>query len=257
MVQLDEGGIARHSVRLIAPPSGHPLVEHFWILRSTGASAIWRIVPDTHPHVIFTATMIRGRLRTEGHLVGARSTFADVALDGRILTVGARLRPGALPLILGRPAYEVTDRGLPIPAIAGGTWRDLLTRMSMADATGAVRSLAALLNRRSATTDRLEGALTQAHRVGRLAARLCVTPRELHAEFRQNLGLPPKLALRIARLHRAMRGLNRDWPIAAVATAAGFSDQAHLTREFSVLVGEPPAAWRRRGRATTSALRRD
>jgi AraC-like DNA-binding protein len=251
MVRLDQGGLARHSVRLIAPPPGHPLIEHLWIQWWTGASAVWRIVPDTHPHVIFNATMIHGRVRTVCHVVGARSRFADVSLGGRLLTIGARLRPGALPAVLGRPAHEFTDGAVPIEAIAGRAGRHLLARMSAAPATGAVAALAAFLDRQLVTTDRLASALQQAHRVDGFARRLGITPRALHTELRHRVGLPPKLALRIARLHRAMRGLNRDRPIAAVATAAGFSDQAHLTREFSALVGEPPAAWRRRGHAAT------
>jgi AraC family transcriptional regulator len=34
--------------------------------------------------------------------------------------------------------------------------------------------------------------------------------------------------------------------IADVADACGFADQSHLTRVFSRLVGDSPAAWRRR-----------
>ncbi len=33
---------------------------------------------------------------------------------------------------------------------------------------------------------------------------------------------------------------------AAIAAESGYADQAHLTREFSDLAGEPPTAWARR-----------
>ena len=61
------------------------------------------------------------------------------------------------------------------------------------------------------------------------------------------VGLAPRLAFRIQRLHAALAQLHSPAPLADVAIGAGYADQPHLTRESAVLLGEPPGEWRRRG----------
>jgi AraC-like DNA-binding protein len=254
MVWLDQGGFARHVTMLIRPRSSHPLVEHFWIQRWTGAPATWRVVPDTRPHLIFHLGYVHGRERSACHLVGARSRFADVDLGGRRLTIGARLRPGALPLLAGRPAFEITDSVLPLEAVAGREGRELLGRMAATDVDAALAALTTFLGRPRGLTGPLAGALERASTVASAAAHLGLTPRALHTQARDIVGLGPKRALRIGRLHRALRALSLGRPLVEAATDAGFSDQAHLTREFGLLLGESPVAWRRRGRQPLSAV---
>ena len=60
------------------------------------------------------------------------------------------------------------------------------------------------------------------------------------------------------RFHSACRlartGTSSGW--AGIAADSGFSDQAHLVREFTALAGEPPTAWARRLALTDSRLTR-
>jgi AraC family transcriptional regulator len=64
--------------------------------------------------------------------------------------------------------------------------------------------------------------------------------------FRITTGLTPHQWLQQRRVQLA-QGLLLDTQdsIAEIAAACGFSDQSHLTRVFSSLVGATPAAWRR------------
>jgi len=39
--------------------------------------------------------------------------------------------------------------------------------------------------------------------------------------------------------------MSTDFPVAEIALALGFSDQAHFTRAFGHAVGTSPAKWRR------------
>jgi AraC-like DNA-binding protein len=74
-----------------------------------------------------------------------------------------------------------------------------------------------------------------------LAAELEWSPRRLIARFREYVGLTPKTAARVIRFDRAVALLREArTPLAEVAAECGYSDQAHLTREFRELAAAPP-----------------
>jgi AraC-like DNA-binding protein len=62
--------------------------------------------------------------------------------------------------------------------------------------------------------------------------------------FRAELGITPKTAARIFRFERAC-GLISDLrqPLADVAAACGYADQAHMTRDWNAFTGTSPKAW--------------
>lgn len=66
--------------------------------------------------------------------------------------------------------------------------------------------------------------------------------------FKTNTGLTPHQWRQRRRIERA-KGLLSETKlnVAEVALACGFSDQSHLTRVFTRLVGDSPARWRKRG----------
>jgi AraC-like DNA-binding protein len=78
-----------------------------------------------------------------------------------------------------------------------------------------------------------------------------ISPRVLRRGFAVGFGVTPKQAARIIRFDRARRQLaasaaaGAPLPLAELATARGYADQAHLTREFAVFAGLPSAAWLR------------
>ena len=76
-----------------------------------------------------------------------------------------------------------------------------------------------------------------AARVGALAEELDLSERQLERRFAQEVGVPAKT---LARLIRFEEVHHRLWqapqtPLAPLAYELGFSDQAHLTREFKAL----------------------
>lgn len=66
--------------------------------------------------------------------------------------------------------------------------------------------------------------------------------RHLATRVRAELGLRPKQVGRLGRLQRARALLTCGAPLAEVAHRAGFSDQAHLSREWRELTGQTPSA---------------
>jgi len=70
---------------------------------------------------------------------------------------------------------------------------------------------------------------------------LGTSSRTFRREFGQLVGISPKRFSRVVRLRRAARRLGTARSLATLALEAGFSDQAHMTREFVSLVGLAPA----------------
>jgi AraC-like DNA-binding protein len=95
-------------------------------------------------------------------------------------------------------------------------------------------------------------------RIGALAEEIGWSRKHLVDRFRSEFGLAPKSIARMMRFHQACRmariGTSSGW--AGIAAESGFSDQAHLVREFVSLAGEPPTAWARRLALTDSRLAR-
>ena len=72
-------------------------------------------------------------------------------------------------------------------------------------------------------------------------ARQCGVSRErIHQVMKRWIGMSPSDYLRTVRLHRAKDMLLRGEPVASVAAACGFADQAHFTRWFRRAFGYTP-----------------
>lgn len=85
--------------------------------------------------------------------------------------------------------------------------------------------------------------------VGAVADRVGVTSRHLTTLFHREVGRSPKTVAMLMRFERATariaESVRRSGTVdlAAVAANTGYSDQAHLTREFTRFAGAPPRRW--------------
>ncbi|MEU8918987.1 AraC family transcriptional regulator [Streptomyces nigrescens] len=79
----------------------------------------------------------------------------------------------------------------------------------------------------------------------RLAQELGTGPFALLRAFKGAYGMPPHTWLTDARVRRARRLLEAGRTPADTAVAVGFTDQPHLNRHFTRIVGVPPGAYRR------------
>jgi transcriptional regulator GlxA family with amidase domain len=82
-------------------------------------------------------------------------------------------------------------------------------------------------------------------RVEDLAARTGVGIRSLQRLFAEHIGLSPKKVIRRYRLLEAAEAVSAGSAVswAQLAVELGFTDQAHLTREFTAAFGVPPARY--------------
>lgn len=89
----------------------------------------------------------------------------------------------------------------------------------------------------------LEERLADPPTLEQLATDLGVSPFSLLRAFRDVYGLPPHAWLTDARVRRARRLLDAGTAPAEAAVAVGFTDQPHLNRHFTRIVGVPPGAY--------------
>ena len=86
---------------------------------------------------------------------------------------------------------------------------------------------------------------TSHDRVSDLASRMGGSVRTLHRRMRTSTGLPPKRFLAMQRFRRSVYEIaTRSAGLSAIAFNLGFSDQAHLTREFQRHAGVTPGAFK-------------
>jgi AraC-like DNA-binding protein len=256
MVWLDEGGLGRGAARLIAAPASlAPFVEHFWIqaVREPRAEP-WRIVPDASAHLILAVeSKAGGGERARCCVVGSRTTYEDIQVSRRVLTIGARLRPGALPQLTQSDAWVFADRAFRAEDVFGPAGRRLAGRMSENTPEIAVDHLKSFLEERFAKCEpdfQLDTAIRSTRSVASMAQAMGLSVRGIWNSAMDRTGLAPRRLLRILRLHRALHRAaipGAKW--SEIAYLSGYADQAHLIREFVALLGKSPNAWRKGARA--------
>lgn len=270
MITLDQAGRGVEAARIHSPPPDlRSYLEYSWIQEhgslATKLDRAWRIVPDPSPHLIYSRALRRGARGSAAQvhrlaLVGPREVHTDVDLSRRLLTVGLRLRPGVLPLLIRAPASELANRSLTVDRLFGYRGRDALAQAAEASEAGAVRGilldlLRALLPPGGEIHPRVRHAVELLRCAGnhmsiaRLARELGIGERTLRLQTGDGIGLTPKRVARVFRLYRsvglALRGRPGGW--ARIAATAGYHDQSHLIRDFRALLGETPEEFLLRG----------
>jgi AraC-like DNA-binding protein len=232
---------ARHY--LAVPPAAPlaPFVERLWVHDVSGPEPEeLRILPDGRMDLVWTREL-------GAHVSGPRSSFRTHAEPPR--AYGVRFRPGAAPSLLRVPASELLDERLPLAALDARAGRRLGDRLEGArDDREAFAALDAELLRwldRSARPDpvvREAVALLAdpATPIATIAGRLFVSERLLQRRFADAIGYGPKTLQRILRFQRVIAALRAPLDLAATAKAAGYADQAHLSRESRRLAGLSP-----------------
>ena len=219
------------------PPTFVPLIFNF--------GPPYRLLDPVHP----------GASSEYGSFTGGLSESGAVTeSSGRALCVQANLTPLGARRVLGVPMAELAERVVPLADVVGGVADRLEERLAetddvnarlalvegfllarLADAAPARPDVAYAWRRLVETGGRL--------RIGALAAELGCSRKHLTAQFREHVGLQPKVAARLVRFNRALRLVQRGLDGADVAHRCGYTDQAHLVREFRRFSGSTPAAF--------------
>jgi AraC-like DNA-binding protein len=258
---------AASSTRAIVRPTAIPEIYRLERLAPSDVLAdlvavFWRVSWDlpagtSHESLVLSYPAVNLSFEPHGVWVtGPVSGTYRRPLTGAATVTAVRFRPASFRALVDRPVSELRDRVvpaaqlLPVPADLAGRvaatarfaearevlepWMASLPRSPVADRAGLDATVTLIESDRSVT------------RVDHLAERTGYGVRRLQRAFADTVGLPVKQVIRAARLRevaeRALEG-RVDW--AAVAVELGYSDQAHLVRDFTAAVGTPPARYAR------------
>jgi AraC-like DNA-binding protein len=176
---------------------------------------------------------VGGRLFFSGPLTVARAT-PHGGQDVLLLRLG-------IPIVrelLGVPLAELRDRVVPLDEINRSLTRTLTRRIE----TNSIESFVEL--RSTARADlrffTAARALAAGGSVRATAEGVALSERQLERLWQDRVGVGPKTFTRIVRFRRAVIAASQGKPLADVAMAHGFADQAHLTREVVAFTGRPP-----------------
>lgn len=127
-----------------------------------------------------------------------------------------------------------------------GTVEDALAAIETLDAEGQAGPVPTCLRRVRDALDAAADAGQALPSIGELADDAGVHRVHLSREFRRWFGVPPTEYRTRARLREAARLVGgTDDPLSGAAFRSGYSDQAHMTREFGARLGFTPLEYRR------------
>ncbi|MFD4315153.1 DUF6597 domain-containing transcriptional factor [Streptomyces sp. NPDC058548] len=256
-------------------PELRPYLEHYWLIDwELPEPYATHVVPHPSMNIVFQrygalgAPAADARASAEVSGIGLGLFTQKLTETGRVC--GVQFRPGGFrPFAPAWPVSTWTGRRVPLEeafpdtgtGTGTGTDAGLLSAVLSPDTDHArVAALDAFLlahgpapdpaaDRAMELVDLIRGDRT-VRKVSQLVAATGLSARSLQRLFASHVGVGPKWVILRYRIHEALERAEAagaaggpDW--AALAVELGYSDQAHLVREFTATIGVPPTAYAR------------
>jgi AraC-like DNA-binding protein len=257
-----------HLRRAPQRPELRPFVKELWFsdepaVPANAAADRELALPTGDTHLVFRIsggpiTMFRDSLDRSGVTAGlaavggARASFYVKDICAVSSTVGAVLRPGAALPLFGAHAGELAGRHTPLddlwPTGASSAWDQLAAE---SDPERRLDLLESMLKARLPDVRGIHPAIAmalEAFQVPTPVREVVRTSGYSHRHFveifQQTVGLNPKTYCRLRRFGDALERMRvTETSIAELALDTGYSDQAHLCRDFRDFAGLTPGEY--------------
>jgi AraC-like DNA-binding protein len=245
---------AARAIEVDRVPAGDALADtvdyHWYVGWRTAQPHRQQVVPQPRVHLAAE----HGRLLVHGI---SREPFFRT-LEGTGHTIGVAFHPGGFRPFLRRSVGTISGTVVPAGDLLGLDDRPVAAHvLGDVEVPAMVAALEEYLHAADPRPDPVvadvRALVTQAEedrgltRAEQLAERASTSLRSLQRLFTDYVGIGPKWVVARFRILDAAAaahgGADVDW--AALATELGFTDQAHLTRAFTAVVGTPPATYAR------------
>jgi len=274
---VDPGSFLEHATLSRYPPAPAlaGLIEFFWVVcYQLPEGLVYSQQVITHPCV--NVSIAHGQVEDDGQPRPLEATLTGVTrhlytrrIAGSGWGVAAKSTPGGFGAFIAGPVADLTDRVVPLGTILGLDEAALIAEIASAGSEAPIASagpgpagvtvlescLTELIE--AADPDRKRAALEVAEiaalaekdrsirKLADLAAASGIGSRTLQRLFHEYVGISPTWVLRRYRLLDAAETVRHGQLVvwAQVAADLGYSDQAHLVRDFRAAVGTTPAAY--------------
>lgn len=240
------------------------VASHWWSVRwevVAGESFRQQVLTDPIAHLAFEdgAGPMHGFGVPATLVHGVVPEVFEVELPAHGRVTGLGFHPGGLAALLGQDAASLTGRVVPavelfgseiqslgeeVVATSGETRRRERVAQWLTERVlpGRPHDPAYAIVRRACTLVE-EGEFAKVEDV---AGAVHVSPRTLQRSFVRLVGVSPLWVIRRRRLQRVAERLDAGMggDLAEVAAELGYADQAHLSRDFRAVLGQPPSAYR-------------
>lgn len=257
---------------LPASPALRPWVAGYWHsapAATTGATSQEWVLPDGHAHLALRLDGTPLRRWVDGE-ADAR-TIGDAVLAGPhsrayrkevvpgTASIGVVFRPGALRALFGIAASELVDCHVALEDVWGREVAVLRDRLQAGSPALRLSLLEARLLARLRPCHGLHpqvaarlGQVEDGARIADIARSAGYSARRFTDLFHEGVGMTPRRYANVRRFARVLPSAATAAAWTDVALDGGYSDQAHLVREFRAHAGMTPGEYRR---AAPRALR--
>jgi AraC-like DNA-binding protein len=186
-----------------------------------------------------------------------------------MLVILINFMPGALFRFLKIPMYELIDKPLNASDLLG---KELVSINEQLSGSANYDEMIALIQKyllkkadsfkeitpvdRALQSQLING---KAITIEQLADLSCISTRQLERQFKERVGMPPKLYFRLGRFSKAWN--LREWypniSWSAISHRCGYADQAHMIRDFKEFAGVTPGSLQAELEKTPLRLQRD
>lgn len=239
-----------------SPAALRETIECIWEVEGTVTHTRERIFPNGRADLIVNLgppqRLTGGEVLDRVCVSGLQHRPLVIESANQVHVFGVRLTPDGAGRLLGAPAHLMSGRVLPFADLAGSRARSMFDAIAAAASFGDRAVLVCRwMEERTASAAPVEpyvawlasrietsggrGRIEDLRRTAR------VSRKKLAADFRNQVGVPPKLLARIVRFRRAAALLQQGGVSGAgAALAAGYYDQSHMALDFRELAGVAP-----------------
>jgi AraC-like DNA-binding protein len=194
-------------------------------------------------------------VRSPGAVVVGPQTYRrlEMRLRGALETFAIMFQPDGLHRLFTIPMHQLTDLDYEAHSVLGSFIAKVRERLgNLKSFAQRVRLLDEVLLQRALASTGFDGVSAAANRIIRAGGRADIptlagcaglSMRQFERRFIQQVGVRPKLFLRIARFEGALeskaRFVNKSWT--DVAHEFGYYDQMHMVHDFAELTGGTPS----------------
>lgn len=236
------------------------LIECFWVSHSASQPISHRILPDGCMDIIYTFPNLSQKIANPfapvaPRIIGMMTQAAIVQANTGVDQLGIRFRPGGIFPFVKTPLHLFTNLSEQVDnvnkalgsavyeqLIELSTWQERIEKLE----THLIQQLRNVsypvpmgLVIRQIIQERGQLSIKQ------LSTQTTISSRQLERNFKQYVGVSPKLLSRIIRFRyitTLLKDASRD-SLMGIAFTNGYTDHAHLTKEFQEFSGLQPSAY--------------